>query len=591
MSGIAVAKNNLIVPRPPEFKAAAFQVKATDDSRGIIEGILNAIGNIDDGKDRTMANAFKKTLNDSYSRKSAQHLAYLWPYLWSHDPNEPPIGGIFDADEVKASGDTPAGLFVKVQLILDIERARDVYACFKAQEEGTTKSSGLLKQSMGYKTIRSEYVNEKIDGQVVSVRNLLEVQVWEGSAVVFPMNDLSIVTNVKSGDERTGNKRYFFMDGLEEKTVCGDTSLSIGPRDESWDGSAAKKQIFDYASKDDGSIDASKAKKCFLQVDGDTSLKGSYGYPFVNIVDGSPRINVGGVIAAAGALAGDRGASTEGDDIAGMRRKVDTMYSKINKKYPNDPELSGTWNEKDKASETPVDKKEKKDFNTLFMAAQAADALEDWGDLVDTLTQAMMQAFCIGDTPQTDMQDALNQFGVALMAWCEKAVQCGLPDYLGDRYGYNNSTPYVPYSMRVGGYDSMSRHGQPEGKVGARISGDTKKTLQDHVDDLNQMATEHKTLSDQLAAQQKSMTKAMNAHADMLEQKASDLTNLWKQEGQGDAYSQDDTGKSNTQTDSATRREPSTATLTRTPTPQPRTLTEDEELKALEAAFAGWTKK
>ena len=70
---------------------------------------------------------------------------------------------------------------------------------------------------------------------------------------------------------------------IEVKTVCGDTSLPIGPRDEAWDGAAAKKQIFDYAAKEDGTIDPAKARKCFLQVDGDTSLKGSYHYPFCTI--------------------------------------------------------------------------------------------------------------------------------------------------------------------------------------------------------------------------------------------------------------------------------------------------------------------
>ena len=38
-----------------------------------------------------------------------------------------------------------------------------------------------------------------------------------------------------------------------------------------WDGSAAEKQIWDYATDKDGNIVPSKAKKCFLKVDGITS--------------------------------------------------------------------------------------------------------------------------------------------------------------------------------------------------------------------------------------------------------------------------------------------------------------------------------
>jgi phage head maturation protease/uncharacterized protein YukE len=531
----------------------SFQVKAVDDQRYIIEGILNAIWNIDDGDDRTMPNAFKKTLNDSYSRKSAQHLDYLYPYLWNHSVDEPPIGGIFDGDEVKAQGDMPAGLFIKVQLIPDIERARNVYSCFKSQSEGNTGSSGLLRQSMGYKAIRYEYVNEKVDGQLKQVRNLLEVQLWEGSSCVFPMNTLAIVTNVKSNDDRS-DKRYFIMpDALEIKTVCGDTSLPIGPRDESWDGSAAKKQIFAYASDTEGNIDATKAKKCFLQVDGDPSLKGSYGYPFCVIEDGSPRINVGGVVACAGALSGSRGSDTSSPDVDGMRAKVATMYKRISEKYKDDPELTPPWKDDGKRGNRRMDKK---DFNTLFMAAQAADALEDWSDLVDTLTQAMMQAFCIGDEPASDMQDALAQFGEATMKWVDAAMACSMDDYLSDRFGYSNDAPYMPYSMRMGGYDRMSRHDKPEGKAGARFSQATTSALQDHVKDLQDMQEQHKALtkqidnqSDQLAAQYKSLGKMADQHKDMvakskahdtaLQQKADDLSNLYKQEGQGPAYAND----------------------------------------------------
>lgn len=567
----------LKLPPKTEFKTFPFEVKSIDEDQGIVTGYLSTFSNVDEQKDRVLPGAFRKTIVEAKNRMQNGR-KYLYPALWMHNPEEP-IGGVVDASEDEH------GLLVTMQLdittnaqgIPNNPQATKVFSGFK---------QGYIDElSMGYNAIQKEYEG--------GIRNLKECRLVESSAVtmLFAANPDALVpaNGVKSMGTDTAE--------IEHKTVCGDTSLPIGPRDESWDGSAAKKQIFDYASKEDDTIDASKAKKCFLQVDGDTSLKGSYGYPFVNIVNGSPRINVGGIKACAGALSGSRGASTSGDDVDGMRRKVATIYSRINKAYPEAEALTPPWNEKDKASDTPVDKKsEKKDFNTLFMAAQAADALEDWGDLVDTLTQTMMQAFCMGDQPQEDMRSALDQFGTALMSWCDSAVQCGLPDYLGDRYGSGNSAPYVPYSMRIGGYDSMSRHNQPEGKVGARISAPTKQTLQDHADALKQMAEEHKTLSDQLAAQQKSMTKAMNAHADMLEQKANDLTDLWKQEGQGDAFTEDntgkETGKSNSQSDSTKRREPSQPTLTRTPDPQPRTLTEEEELKELEAAFAGlWTKK
>lgn len=171
------------------FPIIGGNVKATNDQQGIIEGYLNYIGNIDYGDDRTMKGAFRNTIRDSFARKSQQGLDYLWPYLWNHDYNLIPPGGIFDADE------TLQGLYIKTQFNMDMQMGRELYSSFKM---GTMK-----KQSMGYKAIQVEYVKD--DGR--TIRNLLEVAVMEGSAVVFPMNDLATVEVVKS---KLG-KRSFYM--------------------------------------------------------------------------------------------------------------------------------------------------------------------------------------------------------------------------------------------------------------------------------------------------------------------------------------------------------------------------------------------
>jgi HK97 family phage prohead protease len=178
------------IERKTEYLPIICDVKATNDKQGITEGYLNFIGNIDYGDDRTMPGAFKRTIADSYSRKSAQGLDFLWPYLFNHDYGTLPPGGIFEANEDKS------GLYIKTQYNLDMQMGRELYSSFKM---GTMK-----KQSMGYKTIRYEYVK---DG-ARTIRNLLEVAIMEGSAVVFPMNDLADVTTVKN----TG-KRTFIMPG------------------------------------------------------------------------------------------------------------------------------------------------------------------------------------------------------------------------------------------------------------------------------------------------------------------------------------------------------------------------------------------
>lgn len=553
------------LPPKTEFKTFPFEVKSIDEDQGIVTGYLSTFNNVDEQKDRVLPNAFRKTIAEAKNRMQNGR-KYLYPALWMHNPDDP-IGGVVDAAEDEH------GLLVTMQLDITANaqghpnnlQATKVFSGFK---------QGYIDElSMGYNAIQKEYEG--------GIRNLKECRLVESSAVtmLFAANPEALVP--ASGVKTMG----IDTPTIEEKTVCGNTSGPIGERDESWSGSAAEKWIWSKALDEEGNVKPAIAKKYFMRLNGDPKLKGSYGYAFWN----DDHINVGGVKAVANALSGARNADA-GEDTAGMKKKVEKLYRRINAKYKDADPLVPPWS--GKGGNMSVDRK---DFNTLYMAAQAADALEDWSDLVDTLTQAMMQAFCIGDEPQSDMQDALNQFGEATMKWVDAAMACSMDDYLSDRFGYNNDTPYVPYSMRMGGYDRMSRGDKPEGKAGARFSADSKQTLQDHADALKQMATEHKTLSDQLAAQQKDMSKAMKAHSDMLEQKANDLTQIWKQEGQGDAFSEDNTGKdggkSNSQAKDDKRREPSHPTLTRTPEAQPVTTTEDEEIKALEAALAGWTKK
>ncbi len=174
------------------FPIMGGDIKATNDAQGIVEGYLNYIGNIDFGDDRTMKGAFRKTIRDSYERKSMQGLDFLWPYLFNHDYNHLPPGGIFDADE------TSKGLYIKTQFNLDIQMGRELYSSFKMRT--------MVKQSMGYKALQVEYVKDEETKR--TIRNLLEVAVMEGSAVVFPMNDLAQVDTVKNL-----NRRNFYMTG------------------------------------------------------------------------------------------------------------------------------------------------------------------------------------------------------------------------------------------------------------------------------------------------------------------------------------------------------------------------------------------
>src|SRR5260370_1423072 len=172
------------IHRPIQYKdISASSMRVTNDQQGILEGLANKTGNIDYQDDRTCYGAWRKALQEAYARKAQQNLDYIVPYLFNHDFRSLPPGGVVDADALRD------GLHIKVQLNMDIPAGRDVFYSFK---NGT-----LRKQSVGYRTIKCDYVKE--NGR--TIRELKELALLECSCVVFPANDLAAVTSVKGRNE------------------------------------------------------------------------------------------------------------------------------------------------------------------------------------------------------------------------------------------------------------------------------------------------------------------------------------------------------------------------------------------------------
>jgi uncharacterized protein len=148
-----------------EHSSLSFKVKDLDGAgEGSFTGLLAAYNNVDYGNDLIEPGAFTRTLN---SRKS-------YPLLWQHQADSP-IGTLDVTD-------TPQGLMVKGQLLLDIPQAKTAYALLRAKV-----ISGM---SIGYDTIK--------DSMEDGVRHLKELRLWEGSIVTFPMNELATVSSVKA---------------------------------------------------------------------------------------------------------------------------------------------------------------------------------------------------------------------------------------------------------------------------------------------------------------------------------------------------------------------------------------------------------
>jgi uncharacterized protein len=162
-----------------EVKDLKFFIKAeslTDE--GVFEGLAAVYGNVDLGGDVIEPGAFTKSLAD---RKNEV------PILWQHDHREP-IG-------VGTLTDTPQGLKIRGELVLESSQARAAFALMKRR--------ALKGLSIGY-----ELLKHFTKGPV---KHLTEIAVREVSLVTFPMNERALVSVVKAEDgvPAIELKRYF----------------------------------------------------------------------------------------------------------------------------------------------------------------------------------------------------------------------------------------------------------------------------------------------------------------------------------------------------------------------------------------------
>lgn len=182
-----------------ETQSFTLKLDAPPDDEGRFTGYAAVFGNVDQGNDVIERGAFTKTLDENPEV----------PILWAHDTDEPIGVSTSMVEDAK-------GLRVEGQLALDVQRAREVHALMKL---GAIK--GL---SIGYKTVTRTFKG--------AVRHLEELKLGEFSPVVFPMNALAGVDDVKDlyGWERTEGVSCLLTmircgaDFMVEETREGDTA-------------------------------------------------------------------------------------------------------------------------------------------------------------------------------------------------------------------------------------------------------------------------------------------------------------------------------------------------------------------------------
>lgn len=97
-----------------------------------------------------------------------------------------------------------------------------------------------------------------------------------------------------------------------------------------WDGSAATDRLIKFATDEEGNIQKSKISKYFLEVGGDGTKKGDYGWPIGDIKDGEPAYDEAGLMAAYKAASGARGATKDESKI----KKIKSIYKAEGRELP-----------------------------------------------------------------------------------------------------------------------------------------------------------------------------------------------------------------------------------------------------------------
>jgi len=144
------------------------EIRADDDAEGIIEGYVAVWDTVDSYNSKFQRGCFKKTLENRMHKIKV---------LWNHD-TEQPIGKLEDIHE------DDHGLFVRAQLITEVEKAKDTY--------NLIKGGAIDCFSFGFRIVKDKFEQ--------GVQVITEVMLGEISPVVFEANPASKITGVRSTD-------------------------------------------------------------------------------------------------------------------------------------------------------------------------------------------------------------------------------------------------------------------------------------------------------------------------------------------------------------------------------------------------------
>lgn len=167
---------------------------------GIFEGYASVFGVVDSDGDVIVKGAFKESLEAHKAKGKMPKL------LWMHNPTII-IGKIIELYEDEK------GLYLKGQLILEVEKGREAYALLKAGE--------LDAMSVGF-NVSGEVTASAGGGIVISKADL-----WEVSLVTWGANPEAEVLNVKTIKTKRDFERFLRDSGFSKAQAVSISSTGF----------------------------------------------------------------------------------------------------------------------------------------------------------------------------------------------------------------------------------------------------------------------------------------------------------------------------------------------------------------------------
>ncbi len=152
-----------------ELKGLKAEIKVLDEDQGIIEAYVSVFGNVDSYGDVVVKGAFAEAIKNNFPRYPKG--------VWSHDWSMP----IAKTLEIR---EDERGLYVKGQLLLDIQKAKEAYILIK---EGV-----MTDFSFGYEVDESDF------NQDTGIRYLKKLTIYEWSPVLVGANNRATLIGAKS---------------------------------------------------------------------------------------------------------------------------------------------------------------------------------------------------------------------------------------------------------------------------------------------------------------------------------------------------------------------------------------------------------